>query len=76
VTEAQLKADLKSGQNLSQVAAAQKVSEADFKTRVTASIKSKLDAAVAAKAITQAQEDAQLAKLQVGDPPYWNSTHK
>jgi hypothetical protein len=76
VTEAQLKADLKAGQNLSQVAAAQKVSEADFKTKVTASIKAKLDAAVGAKAITQAQEDAQLAKLQAGDPPYWSSTKK
>jgi hypothetical protein len=76
VTEAQLKADLKAGQNLSQVAAAQKVSEADFKTKVTASIKAKLDAAVAAKALTQGQEDAQLAKLQAGDPPYWSSTKK
>ncbi|MDQ6917781.1 MAG: hypothetical protein M3Z98_00335 [Candidatus Dormibacteraeota bacterium] len=76
ITEAQLKADLKNGQNLSQVAAAQKVSEADFKAKVTASIKAKLDAAVAAKTITQAQADAQLAKLQAGDPPYWSSTHK
>jgi hypothetical protein len=76
VTEAQLKTDLKAGQNLSQVAAAQKVSEADFKAKVTASIKAKLDAAVAAKSITQAQEDAQLAKLQAGDPPYWSSTRK
>ena len=76
VTETQLKADLKAGQNLSQVAAAQKVSEADFKAKVTASIKAKLDAAVAAKTITQAQEDAQLAKLQAGDPPYWSSTKR
>jgi hypothetical protein len=76
VTEAQLKADFKSGKTLSQVAAAQNVSEADFKTKVTAGIKTKLDAAVKAKAITQAQEDAQLAKLQSGNPPFWNSTHK
>jgi hypothetical protein len=76
ITEAQLKADLKAGQTLSQVAAAQNVSEADFKTRVIAAVKTKLDGAVAAKAITQSQEDAQLAKLQAGDPPLWNSTHK
>jgi hypothetical protein len=76
VTEAQLKADLKNGQTLSQVAAAQNVSEADFKTKLAAALKPKLDAAVAAKTITQAQEDAQLAKLQAGDPPYWTSTHK
>lgn len=76
VTEAQLKADLKAGKNLSQVAAGQNVDEAEFKAKVVASIKAKLDAAVAAKSITQAQEDAQLAKLQAGDPPYWNSTKK
>jgi hypothetical protein len=76
ITEAQLKADLKGGQTLSQVAAAQKVSEADFKTKVVAALKPKLDAAVAAKRITQAQEDAQLAKLQSGDPPFWNSTKR
>jgi hypothetical protein len=76
ITEAQLKTDLKSGQTLSQIAAAQKVSEADFKAKVTAAIKAKLDAAVTAKTITQAQEDAQLAKLQAGDPPFWSSTHK
>jgi hypothetical protein len=76
VTEAQLKADLKSGQNLSQVATAQNVSEADFKAKLVAALKPKLDVAVAAKTITQAQEDAQLAKLQAGDPPLWSSTHK
>jgi len=76
VTEAQLKADLKSGQNLSQVAAAQNVSEADFKAKLVAALKPKLDAAVSAGTMTQAQEDAQLAKLQAGDPPLWTSTHK
>jgi hypothetical protein len=76
ITEAQLKADLKGGQTISQVAAAQKLSEADFKTKVTAALKPKLDAEVAAKKITQAQEDQQLAKLQSGDPPLWNKTHK
>jgi hypothetical protein len=76
VTEAQLKADLKSGQNLSQVAAAQNVSEADFKAKLVAALKPKLDAAVSAGTMTQAQEDAQLAKLQAGDPPLWTLTHK
>jgi hypothetical protein len=76
VTEAELKADFKAGQTLAQVAAAKNVSEADFKTKVVAALKPKLDAAVAAKTITQAQEDAQLAKLQAGDPPFWNAKHK
>ena len=76
VSEVQLKQDLKGGQRLSQVATAQGVSEADFKTRVTTSLKPKLDAAVAAKTITQAQEDAALAKLQAADPPLWNTVKK
>ena len=76
VSEVQLKGDLKAGQTLSQVATAQGVSEADFKTRVTTSLKPKLDAAVAAKTMTQAQEDAALAKLQAGDPPLWNTVTK
>lgn len=76
ITEAQLKMDLKNGQNLSQVAAAQNVSEADFKAKVSAALKPKLDAAVAAGKLTQAQEDAALAKLQQGDPPLWSSAKK
>ena len=76
VSEVQLKQDLKGGQTLSQVATAQGVSEADFKTKVMSSLKPKLDAAVAAKKITQAQEDAALAKLQAADPPLWNTVKK
>jgi uncharacterized protein YidB (DUF937 family) len=76
VSEDQLKQDLKGGQTLSQVAAAQGVSETDFKAKVTATLKPKLDAAVAAKTITQAREDAVLAKLQAGDPPLWNTARK
>jgi hypothetical protein len=76
ITEAQLKTDLKNGQSLSQVAAAQNVSEADFKTKVVAAMKPKLDAAVAAGKLTQAQEDAALAKFQQGDPPLWTTVKK
>ena len=73
ISEAQLKTDLHNGQNLSQIAATQNVSEADFKTKVAATLKPKLDAAVTAGKMTQAQEDAALAKFQQGDPPLWTS---
>jgi len=76
VTDAQLKTDLKNGQSLSQVAAAQNLSEADFKAKVQATLKPKLDAAVAAGKLTQAQEDEALAKFQQGDPPLWSSPKK
>jgi hypothetical protein len=71
---AQLRQDLKGGQTLSQVAATQGVSEADFKTKVAAALKPRLDAAVTAGTITQAQEDAELMKLASGDPPLWTTT--
>lgn len=70
ITPDSLKQDLKAGQSISQLAAG-KVSEADFRLRVIAALKPQLDAAVAAGTITQAQEDAQLARLAKGDPPLW-----
>jgi hypothetical protein len=76
LSEAQLMSDLKGGQTLSQVAAAQGVSEDQFKAKVVAALKPKLDAAVAAGKLTQAQEDKLLSKFQNGDPPLWNATRK
>lgn len=76
VSEAQLMGDLKGGQTLSQVAAAQGVSEDQFKSRVVASLKPKLDAAVTAGKLTQAREDSALARFQNGDPPLWNRARK
>jgi uncharacterized protein YidB (DUF937 family) len=76
ISEKQLMSDLKGGQTLSQVAAAQGVSEDQFRSKVVATLKPKLDAAVAAGKLTQAQEDQLLAKLQTGDPPLWNTTRK
>ncbi len=67
-----LRKDLKDGQTLSQVAAAQKVSEDDFKAALKASIKAKLDPTVASGKLTQAKEDELLGKLTAGDPPLWN----
>jgi hypothetical protein len=76
ITDAQLKTDLKNGQSLSQIAAAHNVSEADFKTKVLATLKPKLDAMVAAGKLTQTQETEALNKFQQGDPPLWNSPKK
>ena len=72
ITQAQLTMDLKSGQSLSQVAAAQHVSEADFRTRLIAALKPALDQAVANKKITAAQEQTIISRLQTGPLPLWN----
>ena len=76
ITETQLKADLKAGQSLSQIAGAQHVSEADFRTRLIANLKPSLDAAVTNKTITPAQEQAILKQLQNGTLPLWNASIK
>ena len=63
ITQAQLTTDLKNGQSLSQIAAAQKVSEADFRTRLIANLMPALDKAVADKKLTAAQEQAIVNRL-------------
>lgn len=77
ISDATLKADLAKGMTLSQLAAAQHVSEADFRTRIIAKLKPVLDAAVTNKEITPAREQAILKRLQTGSIPLWNKpAHK
>ena len=76
ISETQLMTDLKSGQSLSQVAAAQHVSEADFRTRLIANLKPALDQAVADKKLTSAQEQTLINRLQTGPLPLWNRPAK
>jgi hypothetical protein len=76
ITDAQLKTDLRNGQSLSQVAAAQKVSEASFRTKVLATLKPALDKAVTNKRITSTQEQAILTRLESGKLPLWDRPMK
>jgi hypothetical protein len=76
ISQTQLQTDLKSGQSLSQVAAAQHVSEADFRTKLIASLKPALDKAVTDKRITAAQEQTIINRLQTGPLPLWNAPVK
>lgn len=72
LTTTQLQTDLKNGQSLSQVAQQQGVSESQFRSSVIATLKPKLDAAVAAKTITTSQRDRILEWLQNRPLPLWN----
>jgi len=76
VTETQLQTDLKGGQSLSQVATAQHVTEADFRTRLIANLKPVMDKAVTDKKMTAAQEQALVSRLQTGPLPLWNAAPK
>ncbi len=76
VSQTQLMTDLKNGQSLSQVAAAQHVTEADFRTRLIANLKPALDQAVADKKLAAAQEQMIINRLQTGELPLWNRPAK
>lgn len=77
ISDATLKADLAKGMTLSQIATAQKVTEAQFREQVIAKLKPVLDAAVTNKQITPAREQAIIKRLQTGAIPLWNKpAHK
>jgi hypothetical protein len=72
IDDATLKADLGKGITLSQIAAAQHLTEAQFRERVIAKLKAVLDAAVTNKKLTPAREQAIIKRLQTGPIPLWD----
>jgi hypothetical protein len=72
ISDATLKADLGKGMTLSQIAAAQHVTEGQFRERVIAKLKPVLDAAVTNKKLTPAREQAIIKRLQTGPIPLWD----
>ena len=77
ISNATLKADLGKGMTLSQIAAAQHVTEAQFRDRLIARLKPVLDAAVTNKKLTPAREQAIIKRLQTGAIPLWDKpVHK
>jgi hypothetical protein len=72
ISDQTLKADLKKGMSLSQIAVAQNVTEAQFRDRLIAKLKPVLDAAVTNKQLTPAPEQAIIKRLQTGTIPLWN----
>ena len=78
ITPEQLRGDLANGMTLSQIAAAENppVTEAQFRTRLVATIKPLLDAQVANQRLTSAQEQKILQGLQTGPIPFWDKPIK
>jgi hypothetical protein len=72
ITDVTLKGDLAKGMTLSQIAAAQHVTEAQFRTKLIANLTPLLDKAVADMLLTPAQEQKILNRLQNGPIPLWN----
>jgi len=76
ISVTELKADIANGQSLSQVAAAKKVSEADFRTKLINNLKPTLDKAVTDKKLTADQAKAIVSRLQTGPLPLWSTVPK
>jgi hypothetical protein len=72
ISDQTLKADLKKGMSLSQIAVAQNVTEAQFRVQLIAKLKPVLDAAVTNQKLTPAREQAIIKRLQTGTIPLWN----
>src|SRR5487761_637575 len=71
ITEPTLKTDLRKGMSLSQIAVAQKLTEAQFRVGLIAKLKPVLDAAVTNQKLTLAQEKVIIKHLQTGTIPLW-----
>jgi hypothetical protein len=72
ITDQALRADLAKGMTLSQIAATQKVTEAQFRSGLITKLTPVLDAAVTNKQLTTKQEQAIIKRLQTGPLPLWS----
>ncbi|HEX6348519.1 MAG TPA: hypothetical protein VF160_03920 [Candidatus Dormibacteraeota bacterium] len=70
-----LRAALKSGKTVEQLAAAKGLTKDQFADRLATSVKPALDKLVDSKKITQAQEDLVLKRIRAGYIPFWNGVH-
>jgi len=72
LTTAQLQQDLQSGKTVQQLASAQGMDEAAFRTKLASVTKADLDQQVTSGNLTQNQENAILQRIQNGPLPFWN----
>jgi hypothetical protein len=70
-----LRADLRKGQKVSDLAKDKGMTKEQFETRLIASVKPRLEALVGQKVITQAQADKVLDRISKGYVPFWDGIH-
>lgn len=70
-----LRADLRKGQKVSDLAKDKGMTKEQFETRLIASVKPRLEALVGQKVITQAQADKVLDRISKGHVPFWDGIH-
>ncbi len=70
-----LRAALKSGKTVEQLAAAKGLNKEQFAVRLATAVKPALDKLVDAHTITRAQADKVLDRIHAGHIPFWNGIH-
>jgi len=70
-----LRADLKAGQKVSDVARDEGMTKEQFETKLIGSVKPRLAVLVDQKVITQAQADKVIDRLSKGYIPFWDGLH-
>jgi len=76
ITPKTLRADLKAGQKVSDLAKAKGLTKDQFETKLIANAKPRLATLVDHKVITQAQADKAIDRLSNGFVPFWGGLHR
>jgi hypothetical protein len=71
-----LRADLRKGQKVSDLAKGKGMTKEQFETKLVASVKPRLAALVDKKVITQAQADKVVDRISKGYVPFWDGLHR
>ena len=71
-----LRQDIRSGQKVSDLARDKGMTQAQFETRLIASVRPRLETLVDHKVITQAQADKAIDRISKGHIPFWNGVHR
>ena len=76
ITPKALRADLKNGQMVSDLAKDRGMTEEQFETRLILSARPRLETLVDHKVITQAQADRAFDRISKGHIPFWDGVHR
>lgn len=76
ITPKTLRADLKMGQKVSDLAKDKGLTKEQFETRLIAGVKPRLAVLVDHKVITQAQADKVVDRISKGYVPFWDGLHR
>lgn len=76
ITPKTLRADLRKGQKVSDLAKDKGMTQEQFETRLVAVTRPRLETLVDHKAITQAQADKAIDRISKGHIPFWNGVHR